>query len=124
LASEIGRRHGLKLEKDERDRDSLTGGGRPFLSRLKAEFSDLDWRLSIMDHQVVHTGFGWIFAIEHLQGRVNKASLRCNNPTAQWPLEYLVRNFGTADVLLGAIMPVTWATPSHSGHCADPIVNK
>jgi aminocarboxymuconate-semialdehyde decarboxylase len=52
-ASEIGRRHGLKLEKNERGRDVVTRDGRPLLTQLKAEFSDLDLRLSIMDHQGV-----------------------------------------------------------------------
>ena len=53
MASEIGRRHGLKLEKNERGRDIVTRDRRPLLTQLKAEFSDLDLRLSIMDHQGV-----------------------------------------------------------------------
>ena len=53
VASEIGRRQGLKLEKNGRGRDVVTRDGRPLLTRLKAEFSDLDLRLSIMDHQGV-----------------------------------------------------------------------
>ena len=53
VASEIGRRQGLKLEKKERGRDVVTRDGRPLLNQLKAEFSDLDLRLSIMDHQGV-----------------------------------------------------------------------
>jgi aminocarboxymuconate-semialdehyde decarboxylase len=53
VASEIGRRQGLKLEKEERGRDVVTRDGRPLLTQLKAEFSDLDLRLSIMDHQGV-----------------------------------------------------------------------
>jgi aminocarboxymuconate-semialdehyde decarboxylase len=53
VASEVGRRHGLKLEKNERGHDLVSRDGRPLLSRLKAEFSDLDLRLSIMDHQGV-----------------------------------------------------------------------
>jgi len=53
VASEIGRRQGLKLEKEERGRDVVTRDGRPLLTRLKAEFSDLALRLSIMDHQGV-----------------------------------------------------------------------
>ncbi len=53
VASEIGRRQGLKLEKKERGRDVVTRDGRPLLTQLKAEFSDLDLRLSIMDHQGV-----------------------------------------------------------------------
>ncbi len=53
MASEIGGRHGLKLEKNARGRDLVTSNGRTFLNQLKAEFSDLDLRLSIMDHQGV-----------------------------------------------------------------------
>ena len=52
-AAEIGARHGLKLEKNERGRDLLTRDGKPFLNQLKAEFFDLDLRLSIMDRQGV-----------------------------------------------------------------------
>ena len=51
LASEIGQGHGLKLETNERGRSVVTRDGKPYLNQLKAEFSDLDLRLSIMDHQ-------------------------------------------------------------------------
>jgi len=53
LAGEIGRGHGLKLETNERGRSVVTRDGKPYLNQLKAEFSDLDLRLSIMDHQGV-----------------------------------------------------------------------
>lgn len=53
VAGEIGRRHGLKLDKNERGREVVTRDGRPYLTQLKAEFSDLDLRLSIMDQQGV-----------------------------------------------------------------------
>ena len=53
LASEIGRSHGLKLDKNERGRDMVTRDGKPYLNQLKDEFSDLELRLSIMDHQGV-----------------------------------------------------------------------
>ena len=53
VASEIGKRHGLKLGKNERGREIVSRDGKPFLSQLKAEFSDLDLRLSIMDSQGV-----------------------------------------------------------------------
>jgi len=53
VASEIGQRQGLKLGKNERGRDIVTRDGKPFLTQLKAEFSDLDLRLSIMDSQGV-----------------------------------------------------------------------
>jgi len=53
VASEIGKRHGLQLGKNERGRTIVTRDGKPFLSQLKAEFSDLDLRLSIMDSQGV-----------------------------------------------------------------------
>jgi hypothetical protein len=52
-ASDVARSHGLKLEKDERNRDMLTRDDRPLLTQPKGEFSDLDLRLSIMDHQGV-----------------------------------------------------------------------
>ena len=51
VASEIGRRHGMKRGKNERGREIVTRDGKPFLTQLKAEFSDLDLRLSIMDSQ-------------------------------------------------------------------------
>jgi aminocarboxymuconate-semialdehyde decarboxylase len=53
VASEIGQRQGLKLGKNERGRDFVSRDGKPFLTQLKAEFSDLDLRLSIMDSQGV-----------------------------------------------------------------------
>jgi aminocarboxymuconate-semialdehyde decarboxylase len=53
VAGEIGARRGLKLEKNERGHAVLTRGGKPYLNQLKAEFSDLDLRLSIMDQQGV-----------------------------------------------------------------------
>ncbi len=53
VATEIGRRYGLKLEKDERGRDLVMRGAKAILSQLKAEFSDLNLRMSIMDHQGV-----------------------------------------------------------------------
>src|SRR6266513_4391323 len=53
VADEIGAHHGLKLEKNERGLDLLTRNGKAFLTQLKAEFSDLDLRLSIMDQQGV-----------------------------------------------------------------------
>lgn len=52
-AAEIGARHGLKLATNERGRHLLTRDGKPFLNQLKAEFSDLELRLSIMDRQGV-----------------------------------------------------------------------
>ena len=53
VASEIGKRHGMKLEKNERGREIVSRDGKPYLTQLKAEFSDLDLRLSIMDSQGV-----------------------------------------------------------------------
>lgn len=53
VASEIGKRHGMKLGKNDRGRDIVSRDGKPFLTQLKAEFSDLDLRLSIMDSQGV-----------------------------------------------------------------------
>ena len=53
VASEIGKRHGMKLGKNERGREIVTRDGKLFLTQLKAEFADLDLRLSIMDSQGV-----------------------------------------------------------------------
>ena len=53
VASEIGKRHGLQLGTNERGRAIVTRDGKPFLSQLKAEFSDLELRLSIMASQGV-----------------------------------------------------------------------
>jgi len=53
VVSEIGKRHHLKLATNERGRDIVTRDGKQFLTQLKAEFSELDLRLSIMDQQGV-----------------------------------------------------------------------
>ena len=53
VVSEIGKRHNLKLATNERGREILTRDGKQFLTQLKAEFSKLDLRLSIMDQQRV-----------------------------------------------------------------------
>ena len=53
VAGEIGQCQGLKLGQNERGRDVLMRDARPFLTQPKAEFSDLDLRLSIMDTQNV-----------------------------------------------------------------------
>jgi aminocarboxymuconate-semialdehyde decarboxylase len=51
VASEIGQRQGLKLGRNERGREIVTRDGKIVLTDPKAEFSDLDLRLSIMDSQ-------------------------------------------------------------------------
>jgi aminocarboxymuconate-semialdehyde decarboxylase len=53
VASEIGMAQGLKLAKNERGREILVRDGKTFLTQLKAEFTDLALRLSIMDQQGV-----------------------------------------------------------------------
>jgi aminocarboxymuconate-semialdehyde decarboxylase len=53
MARQVGARHGLTMDKDARGRAVVTRDGKPFLTQLKAEFSDLDLRLSIMDQQGV-----------------------------------------------------------------------
>lgn len=53
MASQIGARHGLTLDKDARGRAVVARDGKAFLTQLKAEFFDLDLRLSIMDRQGV-----------------------------------------------------------------------
>jgi hypothetical protein len=52
-AREIGAHHGLTLAKESRGREVVTRGGKVFLNQLKAEFYDLDLRLSIMDQRGV-----------------------------------------------------------------------
>ena len=53
VASEIGKRQGLKLATNDIGREIVTRDGKPFLTQPKAEFSNLDLRLSIMDSQSV-----------------------------------------------------------------------
>jgi len=53
VACQVGPRYGLKLERNERGRDMVTRDGKAILTQLKAEFSNLDLRLSIMDQQGV-----------------------------------------------------------------------
>jgi aminocarboxymuconate-semialdehyde decarboxylase len=53
MASRIGARHGLTMDKDARGRSVMTRNGKAFLTQPKAEFFDLDLRLSIMDRQAV-----------------------------------------------------------------------
>ena len=53
MAAAIGARQGLELANDERGRAVLLRSGKAYLKQLKAEFTDLDLRLSIMDQQGV-----------------------------------------------------------------------
>lgn len=53
IASEIGQSEGLKFAKNERGREVVTRDGKPYLNQPKAEFSDLELRLSIMDSQSI-----------------------------------------------------------------------
>lgn len=53
VASEIGKSQGLTLGKNERGRPAVLRNGKPYLNQLKAEFSDLALRLTIMDQQNV-----------------------------------------------------------------------
>jgi aminocarboxymuconate-semialdehyde decarboxylase len=53
VASEIGRSQGLKFATNERGREVVTRDGKAYLNQPKAEFSDLELRLSIMDSQRV-----------------------------------------------------------------------
>lgn len=53
MASEIGASYGLTMDKDARGRAVLARAGKPFLAQVKAEFFDLDLRVSIMDRQGV-----------------------------------------------------------------------
>jgi aminocarboxymuconate-semialdehyde decarboxylase len=54
MASEIGARHGLAMEQDAHGRAVVTRSGKSLLTQPKAEFFDLDLRLSIMDRQRVN----------------------------------------------------------------------
>lgn len=53
MAGRIGARHGLEMQTTERGYTVLLRDGKPFLTQAKAEFSDLDLRLTIMDQQNV-----------------------------------------------------------------------
>src|SRR5215813_2254908 len=53
MAGRIGARHGLEMQTTERGYTVLLRDGKPFLTQAKAEFSNLDLRLSIMDQQGV-----------------------------------------------------------------------
>jgi aminocarboxymuconate-semialdehyde decarboxylase len=51
MAARIGAPYGLTVQTTEQDRTVLLRDGKPFLTQAKAQFSDLDLRLSIMDGQ-------------------------------------------------------------------------
>lgn len=53
-ATTIGKRYALQLERDERGRDVVTRDGKLVLGPLKAEFYDLNLRMSIMDQQGIN----------------------------------------------------------------------
>src|SRR5262245_57643665 len=53
MAARIGARHGLEVQRNDRGEAVLLRDGKPFLTQAKAEFSDLDLRISIMDQQGV-----------------------------------------------------------------------
>ena len=53
MAAQIGARHGLEAQTNDRGQAILLRDGKPFLTQAKAEFSDLDLRLSIMEQQGV-----------------------------------------------------------------------
>jgi aminocarboxymuconate-semialdehyde decarboxylase len=48
-AAEIGKRYGLKIDRNERGCDVVTRDGRSILGPLRADFYDLNLRMSIMD---------------------------------------------------------------------------
>ena len=51
MAARIGARHGLEVHTADGGHPVLLRDGKPFLNQAKAEFSNLDLRLSIMDQQ-------------------------------------------------------------------------
>src|ERR1051325_11189037 len=53
MAAQIGARHGLEAQTNDRGQAILLREGKPFLTQAKAEFSDLELRLSIMEQQGV-----------------------------------------------------------------------
>jgi aminocarboxymuconate-semialdehyde decarboxylase len=53
MAARIGARHGLEVHTADGGHTVLLRDGKPFLTQAKAEFSNLDLRLSIMDQQGV-----------------------------------------------------------------------
>ena len=53
VAAEIGKRQGLKLDKDECGREVVSCDGRAILRQLNPEFSDLNLRLSTMERQCI-----------------------------------------------------------------------
>ena len=53
MAARIGARHGLEAQRNHPCETVLLRDGKPFLTQAKAEFSDLDLRISIMDQQGV-----------------------------------------------------------------------
>ena len=53
MASRLGARHGLTMDKDAHGSSVITRNGKVFLTQPKAEFFDLHLRLSIMDRQAV-----------------------------------------------------------------------
>jgi len=53
MAAQIGARHGLEAQNSDRGQAIPLRDGKPFLTQAKAEFSDLDLRLSIMEQQGV-----------------------------------------------------------------------
>ena len=53
MAAQIGARHGLEAQNNDRGQAIPLRDGKPFLTQAKAEFSDLDLRLSIMEQQGV-----------------------------------------------------------------------
>ena len=76
MAARIGARHGLEVHQNDRGEAILLRDGKPFLTQAKAEFTDLDLRLSIMDQQGVDMQalspagsyfFYWLAAVDALE---------------------------------------------------------
>ena len=95
MAAEIGKRHHLKLEKDDRGYDGLTRGGR-LLGQL-----DGGYKVDASCHE----------KIPKTPGEYVKLFYFDTIAHSQMALEYLVANFGAEHVLLGSDYPYDMGDP-------------
>lgn len=107
MAGEIGARHGLKLEKSAHGREFVTRDGKA----LKAEFSDLDLRLAIMDGQGMDMQGSAVAKLSKPPSESIKLLYFDTIAHSQMALEYLVENFGANQVLLGSDCPYDMGEP-------------
>jgi predicted TIM-barrel fold metal-dependent hydrolase len=133
MAARLGDRHGLEAQKNDRGEAVPLRDGKPFLTQAKAEFSDLDLGLSIMDQQGVDMqvlspagscptlGAASIAVTQFKDSNKRKISKPpsdyvkllyfdtiTHSPMA---LDYLISNFGAERVLLGSDYPYDIGDP-------------